>query len=139
MSCTPPRLGRPLILDQGLVVRTGAPGIPPECLHRGTVNTDRHRALDQLDPDDQARGGFFDNQDALEPCQGPMGDADLHALHEKRMRVIAELVSDERADRLDLLLGDGHRLPIEAYQAGGADRCQYLELLLECKVAKEIA
>src|SRR5262249_12118117 len=39
----------------------------------------------------------------------------------------------------DLLLGDGHRLSIEAYQAGDAYRCQYLDLLLECKVAKEIA
>lgn len=68
-----------------------------------------------------------------------MGDAHLHAFDEIGMRVVAELSGDQRPDGLDLLLGDRHRLPIEAHQAGDADRREHPALLLERKVAKEIA
>ena len=113
--------------------------LPPEYLRRGTVNIDRHCTLDQLNTYDQARGRLFGDQDALDPCQGAVGDADSHAFHEVRMRIVAELARDERADRFDLLFGDGRRLPMEAHQAGEAHRRQYLGLLLERKVAKEVA
>src|SRR2546428_7639156 len=104
--------------------------LPPERLHRAPVDIDRHRALDQLYPDDQARGGLFGDQDAFDPGQRAMGDAHLHALDEIGMRVVAELAGDQRPDGLDLLLGDRHRLPIEAHQAGDADRLEHLEILL---------
>jgi hypothetical protein len=68
-----------------------------------------------------------------------MGDAYPHALDEIRMRVVAELVGDQCSDGLDLLLGDRHRLPIAAHQAGDTDRREHLQLLLERKVTKEIA
>ena len=55
------------------------------------------------------------------------------------MRIVAELVSDEYTNRLNLLLWDRHRRPIETHQAGDTHCRQYVELLLERKVAKEIA
>src|SRR3954466_11021524 len=101
-----------------------------ERLHLRRLDFDGDASLQQVDGDDeQAFLRLGRDQDALEPLQRAIGDADALAFGEKRMREDRYVGVRHAPDRLDLVVRDaGGTVPVCAQYARDTARLQHLDV-----------
>ena len=88
--------------------------------HVGGIDLDADALTDQVDAQHESRARALAHQPADDAAQRPPLHFNEHAFMNERARVVAQLARDERAQTLDLSVGNRRGLSLEADEAHDA-------------------